>query len=179
MKAAAESMHSRFKRARAAPANDRRSSAKALDLDNYVPAFFTYLANKISSSASAAYRPKFGVGITDWRLMAQLAVEPWVVAARLCEATGLDKAAVSRSVRQLARRGLVEVCPHATDQRRQLIALSRKGLALHDRIVDVSRERERRLLAALSAEERMALVGLLRRLRSQVAAASARAPEKR
>ncbi len=47
-----------------------RTSTQALNLDNYVPAYLTYLAGKISNSASATYRPKFGVGITDWRIMA-------------------------------------------------------------------------------------------------------------
>ena len=76
-----------------------RTSAHALDLDNYVPAYLTYLVGKISSSASATYRPKFGIGITDWRIMALLATEPWISAGRVCDVIGLDKAAVSRSVR--------------------------------------------------------------------------------
>ena len=85
-----------------------RTSAHALNLDNYVPAYLTYLAGKISSSASATYRPKFGVGITDWRIMALLATEPWISAGRICDVIGLDKAAVSRSVRAMKLNGLVD-----------------------------------------------------------------------
>ncbi len=153
--------------------DDDRVSCKGLDFDVYVPAFLTLLANKISSGASAIYRPKFGVGITDWRIMALLAVEPWIVAARVCDVTGLDKAAVSRSLRDMGGRGLVEVRADAADQRRQLLALTRKGIALHDRIVDIAIERERRLLAALSQAERVVLIDFLTRLRSGLAAANA------
>ena len=48
-------MSLRSKARRAGPENPdyTRTSAHALDLDNYVPAYLTYLAGKISNSASA------------------------------------------------------------------------------------------------------------------------------
>ena len=142
-----------------------RISAQALDLDHYVPAYLTFLAGKISNSASATYRPKFGVGITDWRIMALLATEPWITAGRVCDVIGLDKAAVSRSVREMKKLGIVEA---DEDQYRQLIALTRKGLSLHDRIVKVSLERERQLLEGFSAAERKLLINFLSRMHAQV-----------
>ena len=147
-------------------------SARALDLDRYIPAYFTFLAGKISNSASAAYRPRFGVGITDWRIMAMLASEPWISAVRICSATGLDKAAVSRSVRALQSTGLIDIQPDPTDQRRQSVALTRKGVALHDRIVKLAIEREERLLQGFSAGERKRLLEFLVRLQARVQAAS-------
>jgi DNA-binding MarR family transcriptional regulator len=138
-----------------------RASAKGLDLNNYVPAFLTFLANKWSSSASAVYRGRFGIGITDWQIMALLAIEPWIPAGRISEVIGLDKAAISRSVRDMVTQGLVETQVQENDQRRQFIALTREGVAIHDRIVDIALERERALLAEFSDEERHTLVSLL------------------
>jgi DNA-binding MarR family transcriptional regulator len=161
----------------AKPSGDERASSKALDFNVYVPAYLTLLANKISSGASAIYRPKFGVGITEWRIVALLAVEPWIAAGRVCDVTGLDKAAVSRSLRDLAQRGLVDMEVDAADQRRQLIALTHKGVLLHDRMVDIAVERERQLLAALSTEEQAALIDFLQRLRSRLPAANAVRPK--
>jgi DNA-binding MarR family transcriptional regulator len=141
-----------------------RASSKGLDLNNYVPAFLTFLANKMSSSASTVYRRRFGIGITDWRIMALLAIEPWIPAGRIGEVIGLDKAAISRSVRDMAALGLVETQVLENDQRRQFIALTHAGVALHDEIVDVALERERALLAELSDEERRTLISLLARM---------------
>ena len=124
------SLRSKARRAGPSAPDDTRISAHALDLDNYVPAYLTYLAGKISNSASATYRPKFGVGITDWRIMALLATEPWISAGRVCDVIGLDKAAVSRSVRGMKKIGIVDVQRADDDQYRQLIALTRKGLDL-------------------------------------------------
>ena len=159
------SLRSKARRPGPQAPDNTRTSAHALDLDNYVPAYLTYLAGKISNSASATYRPKFGVGITDWRIMALLATEPWITAGRVCDVIGLDKAAVSRSVREMKKIGIVEA---DEDQYRQLIALTRKGLAMHDRIVKLSLEREQQLLKNFSAAERKLLINFLSRMHAQV-----------
>ena len=54
------------------------------------------------------------------------------------------------------------------DQYRQLIALTRKGLNLHDRIVRLSLEREQQLLKSFSAAERKTLINFLSRMHAQV-----------
>src|SRR5207237_1093820 len=40
-----------------------------LDLDRYVPAFITFIANKLSNSATVFYQKNFGVNVTEWRIM--------------------------------------------------------------------------------------------------------------
>jgi DNA-binding MarR family transcriptional regulator len=143
-------------------AGDRRSAA-ALDLRAFTPAAITLLANKISVTASATYRPRYGVGVTDWRVIAQLAAEPWIAPVRIAELTGLDKAAVSRSLGVLRAAGLVEPS-HEAGRRRGVFALNRAGLDLHDRLVAAALERERRLLAGFSAEERARLAEFVARM---------------
>jgi DNA-binding MarR family transcriptional regulator len=161
--------------ARGAPAKPAgtgasRRSKHGLDMDAFVPVHLTYLAQKISSSASALYRPKFGIGITDWRIVALLAVEPWITPGRICDATGLDKGAVSRSVRDLIEAGFVELKAGNGTQRRRPLALTPKGLSLHDRMVKAAIARQEQLLAGFSAEERALLIEFLTRMRVQVEA---------
>jgi len=149
------------------PDDDRRSP-NALDLGNYIPAYLTFLANKLSSGASAIYRRRFGVGIVDWRIMALLAIEPWIVAGRICEVIGLDRAAVSRSVRFMVQHGIVETRFQNGNERRQFVALTRKGLRLHDRIVKVALAREQQLLEGFSNQERTTAIKLLARMHAQL-----------
>ncbi len=149
-------------------AADDRRSALAIELDAFIPAALTNLAQKITSTASATYRPRFGVGITEWRVIAQLAGEPWIAPVRICEATGLDKAAVSRSLRELARAGLVEMRSDEPNRRRVPFALTAKGLAVHDRIVRVALARQERLLKGFSPEERAQLKDFIARMRRVV-----------
>lgn len=134
-------------------------------MDAFIPAALTNLAQKITTTASASYRPRFGVGITDWRIIALLAGEPWIAPVKICEATGLDKAAVSRSLRHLVGAGLVELRGGETSRRRLPLALTAKGLAVHDEIVEVARRREARLLEGFSPEERAQLLDFIARMR--------------
>lgn len=150
-----------------------RGSARALDFNTYIPAYLTFLAGKLSSGASAAYRPRFGIGITDWRIMALLAAEPWVAASHICNSTGLDKAAVSRCVRSLQGLGLIDIALDRQDQRKQFIALTPKGVALHDRIVELALAREQALLEGLSESERKTLLRLLIHLQKRLRAVNA------
>ena len=156
-------------------ASDDRRSPIAIDMDAFVPAALTNLAQKIAAAASATYRPRFGVGITDWRILALLAGEPWIAPVRICEATGLDKAAVSRSLRDLVNAGLIEVQKSPPNRRRLPVALTAKGLAVHDRIVSVALLRQEQLLRGFSPEEREQLRDFIRRMRVEADAARSRA----
>lgn len=139
-----------------------------LDLERYVPALLVFLANKLTAGASTLLRRHFSVGTTEWRIMALLAVEPWITANRVCKVIGFDKAAVSRSVAVLQDKALVLSRPHASDSRSQELALSKGGWRLHDRIILVSLEREERLLSGLKPAEREQLIALLNRLHAKI-----------
>ena len=44
-----------------------------LDLDRYIPALITFIANKLSRSATVLYHKRFAVNVTEWRILALLA----------------------------------------------------------------------------------------------------------
>ena len=155
------------RRPRAVPTSSR-ISAHALNLDSYVPAYLTFLAGKISNSASATYRPKFGIGITDWRIMALLAAEPWISAGRVCDMIGLDKAAVSRSVRGMKSVGIVDVRWAGDDQHRQMIALTRKGLPCTTAWSNCRSSANSHFSRAFPHAERKMLINFLSRMHAQV-----------
>ena len=102
--------------------------------------------------------------MTDWRIMALLAGEPWIAPVKICETTGLDKAAVSRSLHYLVEVGLVELRGGETNRRRLPLALTAKGLAVHDEIVEVAQRREARLLEGFSPAERAQLLDFIARM---------------
>jgi len=140
---------------------------RKLDMTHYVPGLLNHLSNKLSAGASAIYRERFGVGITDWRVLVQLAIAPGSTASALCERTGLDKSAVSRSFEALHDQAFISFRP-TNGRRERYASLTAKGRELHDAIIVVALERERLLLVDLSATERKALLGLLNRLLERV-----------
>jgi DNA-binding MarR family transcriptional regulator len=139
-----------------------------LDLGGYVPYFLTAISNTWSRSSSRLYLDRFGVGVTEWRVISQLAIEPAIAAQRICEVIGLDKGAVSRSVAALVAAGHVVERGDPRDARRQVLELTASGYALHDALIALATSREEMLLAGFSAEERAQLVLFLRRLQARL-----------
>lgn len=144
------------------------SDTQQLDLERYVPAMLTFLANKLATGASLSYRKHFGIGVVEWRLLALLAVENNISANRMCQVIGLDKSAVSRSLQALEAAGNVSGQVDSKDARRYSVSLTPQGRALHDRVLKVALERERRLLSDFSPAEVDTLVGLLARMQAKV-----------
>jgi DNA-binding MarR family transcriptional regulator len=140
-----------------------------LDLDRYVPAMLTFLANKLATGASLNYRKHFGIGVVEWRLIALLAVEDKITANRICQVIGLDKSAVSRSLQVLEAAGRIWGEVDSKDARCYTVSLTTEGKMLHDRVLKVALERERRLLSDFSPAEVDTLVNLLGRLQRKVA----------
>lgn len=141
-----------------------------LDLDRYVPAFITFISNKLSNSATTFYQRNFSINVTEWRIMSLLAIEPGISASRICHVIGFDKGPVSRTLALLQKRGLVAIRTDPHDGRSHSISLTAKGRATHDKVIVAALDRERRLLSCLKKDEREVLIDLLRRLHNNLGA---------
>jgi len=138
--------------------------SQVVDLEHYVPAFLTWIANKLSRGASQHYLKVFDVGIETWRCMVLLAVEGRISAQRVSKVIGMDKGTVSRCFKSMQTQGLITLSLDDADGRLRLATLTLKGRDLHDQIIGVALERERAFLAVLSPEEQETLISLLKRL---------------
>lgn len=147
--------------------------ATHLNLERYIPALLTFLTNRMSTGASQCYRKHFGIGIVEWRLLALLAVEQQISANRMVQVIGLDKSAVSRALQLLERQRLITIDTDLKDARRYTVSLTVSGQELHNRVLVVALERERLLLAGLSAEEVELLIGCLNKMSAQLDAVNA------
>src|SRR3954464_4002803 len=155
-------------RARQKPAP--AETGPTLDLDRYVPAIITFIANKLSNSATAFYQRQFGVNVTEWRIMSLLAIEPGIPASRICSVIGFDKGPVSRTLALMKKRRLIAIESDPRDGRSHSISLTSKGRAAHDEVIFAALDRERRLLSCLDEQEQDMLIGLLRRLHDNLGA---------
>jgi len=151
------------------PANPTTPSG-VVDLERYVPAFLTWIANKLSRGASQHYLAAFDVGIETWRCLVLLAIEGSISAQNVSRIIGMDKGSVSRCFKGMQAKGLITLRLDADDGRLRIATLTKKGRALHDQIMGIALERERAFLAVLSDAERETLIGLLKRLHENLPA---------
>jgi DNA-binding MarR family transcriptional regulator len=141
-----------------------RPGTKVLNLPRYATYFLHILSNKLSSGASRLYLDRFRIGVIEWRVLGMVAVEPGITSNRVCQMIGFDKAAISRATRTLESKGYLRVSAVADDLRSRTLDLTARGLKLHDQILTIALERERRLLSGLSGQEVDVLLGLLARM---------------
>lgn len=141
-----------------------------LDHDRYVPALITILANKLSKNATGVYQKRFGVNVTEWRILALLAVEPGIPASRICQVIGFDKGPVSRNLAVMESHGLIAIKADPEDGRSHSIALTAKGRNTHNKVLQLALERERKLLSCLSRDEREVLIEMLHRMHGNLGA---------
>jgi DNA-binding MarR family transcriptional regulator len=145
-------------------------TGQTLDLDRYVPAFVTFIANKLSRSATTFYQKRFGVNVTEWRIMSLLAIEPGIPASRICHVIGFDKGPVSRTLTMMQNRDLIVIRTAPDDGRSHAISLTAKGRSTHDKVIVAALDRERRLLSCLNKDEQEVLIDLLRRIHENLGA---------
>lgn len=153
----------RTRAARPAPPAEE-AAPTIVDLERYVPAFLTWIANKLSRGASQNYLAVFDVGIETWRCLVLLAIHGSISAQQVSRIVGMDKASVSRCFKSMQAKGLIAMSLDAADGRLRIARLTKKGRALHDQILGIALERERAFLAVLNPAEIDTLIGLLKRL---------------
>ena len=152
------------------PPTDSDEARLVIDQQYYLPIFFTGIANQWSRGASKVFLHLYGVGFLDWVVISMLAVEPGTTALGICQNTSSDKAAVSRCLSQLESKRLVTGEAEGRDPRRRRLQLTAEGYRLHDKLMAIAVERENQLLQGLGEDDIATLVGLLRRVKSNIQA---------
>lgn len=152
---------------------DTTSGHAVLELDRFLPYRLSVLSNRISQDIARLYAERFALGITEWRVLAVLGRYPDLSANEVAERTAMDKVAVSRAVRSLARDGRLLRRMHGADRRRSVLALSAKGYRIHDEVAPLARQFETELLSRLDPDERLWLARILGRLEAAESAQSA------
>lgn len=141
-----------------------------VDLERYVPAYLTWIANKLSHGASQYYLDIFDVGIETWRCLVLLAIEGSISAQQVSKVIGMDKGSVSRCFKGMQERGLITTELDKSDGRLRIAVLTPQGRALHGQIMGMALERERAFLSVLDQGEVDLLLSMLRRLHENLPA---------
>ncbi len=133
-------------------------------LAEFLPYQLSVTSNAVSSVIAQRYRARFGLKITEWRVMAVLGDAGALTQRDLTEATLMDKVAVNRACKVLGDRGLLERQPNTNDGRSHLIHLTDEGLAIHQEVMPMVERMERDIFSVLSLEEQAQFKAMLKRI---------------
>ncbi len=136
----------------------------ALKLTSFLPYRFNNLAERISFSLSRIYSRRFDITIPQWRILATLAEEPHLLARDIGQRTHMDKVRVSRAVKALEERAMLQREQSPSDSRASTLALTEQGRTTYAQIAPLATAWESKLLQNLTEQERDQLFSILAKL---------------
>jgi len=126
------------------------------------------LSNLVSRGLARLYSVRFGLTISDWRVLAVISRYPGASSHAVCELAAMDKVRVSRAVSRLLESGRIERREDTDDSRRSKLYLTEEGHEVHSELVPVAHAYEAKLMTDLSEQEARLLERLLDSLESSV-----------
>ncbi|CAM4192174.1 MarR family winged helix-turn-helix transcriptional regulator [Pseudoalteromonas byunsanensis] len=140
----------------------------SLKIDEFLPYRLVKLANKVSAAFSEVYFEQAGLTVPQWRVIAHLAQQKQCSAKQLCDLAEIDKSTMSRAVKQLTDKQLIELCADPNDKRAKLLSLTKDGDVLYAKLSPKALEWEQGLLVELSDDEKHMLRHVMDKIEQQV-----------
>lgn len=157
------------RRAAAAPCpwKDLDEAGTGLSVDDFLTTVVVRAANVVRRTITGQYAARFGLTISQWRLLSVLAHAKEMTFPDLVVAAVADKAQVSRTLRLMEERGLVAMKKEGSNPRWQVIRcrLTPEGMALYRKAMPVARRAQAEMIRKLSPADRVATYRALNLLR--------------
>jgi len=140
---------------------------RRLKLGEFLPYLMTVTAEALSQGLSTIYNSRFGVTIPEWRVLAGLSQRSPMSATELGAHTNMDKPRVSRALRRMESRGLLDRRTDPKDQRVAVLRLTSKGRSIYRQIEPLALNWQDQLLACLDEREQEIFTDLLNKLENR------------
>ena len=138
-----------------------------LKIRHFLPYQLVHLANKVSDDFAEVYAAEANLTTPQWRVMAHLAQDAFS-AKQLCDLTRIDKSTISRAIKQLEDRKLIELTQDKNDKRSKLLNLTDDGKLIYQHLSVMAINWESELLNTLTDEEQTLFRGILKKLNNQI-----------
>jgi DNA-binding MarR family transcriptional regulator len=140
----------------------------SFELERFLPYRLSLLTNTVSGGIAERYRANYEISVTEWRILAVLGRYPGLSASEIIDRTAMDKVTISRAVKCLVDRNLLQRVTDPADRRRiRLHITPGRGQKLLAEVIPLARQYESRLLQALDRNEQKALFKTLQKLQAK------------
>jgi DNA-binding MarR family transcriptional regulator len=136
----------------------------ATELSEFLPYLLNQAAEGVSREFQPAYRLRYGMLRTEWRVLFHLGQHGEMTAKQICDQAVIHKTKVSRAVRALQDKRYLTRKVSEEDRRAEFLQLTKSGLAVFADLSEQANLYELRLRSALGDEDMAQLKAMLRRL---------------
>lgn len=122
------------------------------------------LSNRITRAFESRLESNHGLSVPEWRVLLSLVSQSGLTAKDIHERWAMDKMAVSRAVRRLVSQGRVKRNKNPGDARSYVLAITKKGTRLFQKILPSAEARYHEILSGLTVKEQRLLKRILKKL---------------
>lgn len=140
------------------------SAPASFDLTEFLPYALNRAADKLSLEFQGAYKDRYGMLRTEWRVLFHLGQYGPMTAKEICARAGLHKTKVSRAVAALEAKRFLIRAEDMRDRRHETLSLTRQGDTAFADLSDQARAFDEKIRAGLSAEEADVLLRVVKRI---------------
>ncbi len=133
------------------------------DLDNFLPYKLSVLSQAVSGLVAREYESKFGLTMNQWRCLVIIHAHQPITAKDIVPLTLLDKMAISRAIKVLEKRSLIDIST-GKDARIRILSLTNTGQNIYEEVIPIARNYESRLLESLTQEQQLSLQAIMKKL---------------
>jgi len=147
-------------------------SAPKLNTEDFLTFRITRLSNALRTGLTKRYLEEFELSLPEWRLLALVARFSPLRFSEVTARSSMDKGQVSRTLREMAKKGWTKMKAIRTPGVRSaealaapvMVSITPKGRALYASVLPVARRRQAEMLMTLTESERIALFNILDKL---------------
>lgn len=134
------------------------------DLNSHLTYRLARLQAQFNAQASGILKTYAQISLSEWRVLAVLSNPDVKTQKDMMTAMSLDKGQISRTVKRLEAKQLVEQNAPAHDHRQRYVMLSQQGKSLVERIFPIMMKRQAHLQSDFTDDELNILFSLLGKL---------------
>ncbi|PAX99539.1 MarR family transcriptional regulator [Pseudoalteromonas sp. HM-SA03] len=138
-----------------------KTDKKLLNINDFLPYQLVSLSTKVSNDFAHVYEQKGELTQQQWRVLSHAIQTEGLTAKHICELASMDKSTVSRAIKQLQDRELIEMLVSPSDKRAKTIAVTEQGRALYQALTPLALAWEAELLSCFSDEQKEKFMELL------------------
>ena len=140
------------------------SQRKIFSLDGFLPYKLSLVSQSVSRMIAQEYENKFGLSMTQWRVLVIICNSQPLTANDIGTKSLLDKMTISRAVKSLRARSMINAKLAETDGRKRLLSITALGRQIYEDVLPIAQSYEDELLSSITDSERKTLEKTLDKL---------------
>jgi DNA-binding MarR family transcriptional regulator len=126
-----------------------------LTVNHFLTTLLSEVTNALRRDVTTVYAEKHGLSVSEWRVLSLVAHAGDISFGDLVTQSTSDKALVSRTIRLLESRSLIEILPESPDAGKRLRChITAAGKALHSKVIPHARRAQAQVLRILTPDDR-------------------------